>query len=423
MRSHSVCASLTAAAIAFVALLPAPARAVPAFSRRYGTSCATCHISFPRLTPFGEAFWRNGYAYPEGDADVVHEERLSLGSDAYRSLFPNAVWPGDMPSVPPVSFVLTSWFAATNDEERPRATFDNFEALGNLYLAGTLGSNLSFFGRFGIGDSRASQPQHQRWHVTVRDLIPRTTIRVGDIVPELFRVPRTSCENCHFAQSRPVGDNHWFLGPDYGIEAAGTIAGRFRWVAGVLEGRGNLSNSAKDLYARIGTRIGGTRLDGVVVPGHDVSSDNWVDNSVDIGVFGYHGLADVATVDAAGGAATVDDRFVSAGIDLNVTFGSFTFYAIAVGEWHSRPTFGNRDVLVERYLAEMRYVVWPWLVPSVSFEYFNTELPTDMQWKATASVEMLYRANVKLTLDAEVRRPVRTPLRFEQLRLSLTVGL
>jgi hypothetical protein len=36
------------------------ARAVPAFARKYKTSCVTCHTIFPKLTPFGEQFRRNG---------------------------------------------------------------------------------------------------------------------------------------------------------------------------------------------------------------------------------------------------------------------------------------------------------------------------------------------------------------------------
>jgi len=68
--------------------------------RRYGTSCATCHIGFPRLTPFGEAFLRHGYRFPDDDEDQVKEQpgALALGADAYRSLFPDAVWPTTMPA-------------------------------------------------------------------------------------------------------------------------------------------------------------------------------------------------------------------------------------------------------------------------------------------------------------------------------------
>ena len=41
-----------------------PARAVPVFSRKYQTSCQTCHTIFPKLNPFGQAFRFNGYRMP-----------------------------------------------------------------------------------------------------------------------------------------------------------------------------------------------------------------------------------------------------------------------------------------------------------------------------------------------------------------------
>jgi hypothetical protein len=41
-------------AFVFVCLLQPPAsHAIPAFSRQYNTSCATCHIDFPKLHDFG----------------------------------------------------------------------------------------------------------------------------------------------------------------------------------------------------------------------------------------------------------------------------------------------------------------------------------------------------------------------------------
>lgn len=40
------------------------AAAVPSFSRKYQTSCLTCHTVYPVLNPFGEAFRRNGYRMP-----------------------------------------------------------------------------------------------------------------------------------------------------------------------------------------------------------------------------------------------------------------------------------------------------------------------------------------------------------------------
>src|ERR1051326_939608 len=55
-----------AIALVVVALLalPAPARALPAFARRFNLACGACHSAVPRLNAFGEAFHENGFKPP-----------------------------------------------------------------------------------------------------------------------------------------------------------------------------------------------------------------------------------------------------------------------------------------------------------------------------------------------------------------------
>ena len=35
--------------------------ALPAFARKYGMPCSSCHEAWPKLSPFGQAFKDNGY--------------------------------------------------------------------------------------------------------------------------------------------------------------------------------------------------------------------------------------------------------------------------------------------------------------------------------------------------------------------------
>jgi len=44
-----------------------PAEAIPAFARKYSTTCATCHAPIPRLTPMGERFAENGFEFTKGE--------------------------------------------------------------------------------------------------------------------------------------------------------------------------------------------------------------------------------------------------------------------------------------------------------------------------------------------------------------------
>lgn len=45
---------------------PGSASAIPAFARRLGQSCTTCHAPFPRLKPYGENFGGRGYRVQDG---------------------------------------------------------------------------------------------------------------------------------------------------------------------------------------------------------------------------------------------------------------------------------------------------------------------------------------------------------------------
>ena len=55
------------------------AHAIPTFSRKYRTSCITCHTIFPQLTDTGEAFRRNGYQFPSGEELLVKDEPVPFG--------------------------------------------------------------------------------------------------------------------------------------------------------------------------------------------------------------------------------------------------------------------------------------------------------------------------------------------------------
>ena len=60
---HRIAALLTIALLAS----PRPAEAIPAFARKYRTTCATCHAPVPRLNAFGEQFAANGFVLAVGE--------------------------------------------------------------------------------------------------------------------------------------------------------------------------------------------------------------------------------------------------------------------------------------------------------------------------------------------------------------------
>jgi hypothetical protein len=55
------------AAVLFAAVSAGSLRAMPAFARKYGMSCKTCHAPFPKLKPYGEEFAGNGFVIKDKD--------------------------------------------------------------------------------------------------------------------------------------------------------------------------------------------------------------------------------------------------------------------------------------------------------------------------------------------------------------------
>src|SRR5438046_6208141 len=85
--NSSIMASLTAVVVVLWVMLASVPKtsAIPAFSRKYQTSCTTCHNNYPELNDFGEAFKKNGFKFPKDDEVFVKEPPVLLGSKAQRS--------------------------------------------------------------------------------------------------------------------------------------------------------------------------------------------------------------------------------------------------------------------------------------------------------------------------------------------------
>ena len=54
------------------------AEAIPVFARRYEIGCPVCHVGFPKLNDFGEAFAGNGYQFPGED---LKDHAIDVGDD------------------------------------------------------------------------------------------------------------------------------------------------------------------------------------------------------------------------------------------------------------------------------------------------------------------------------------------------------
>lgn len=97
----------------FVAIIPT-AQAIPVFARQYGTSCATCHVDFPKLNDFGKAFKDAGFKFPKDDETFLKIPPVMLGSPGQKELWPNSIWPGTIPGIPPIGLRYNQFFEVTS---------------------------------------------------------------------------------------------------------------------------------------------------------------------------------------------------------------------------------------------------------------------------------------------------------------------
>src|SRR5271169_5797251 len=87
---------------------------IPAFARMYGTSCSTCHIDFPKLNDFGKAFKDAGFKFPKDDESMLKVPPVMLGAPAQKDVWPKAIWPGEIPGLPPIGLRFNTFFQVTS---------------------------------------------------------------------------------------------------------------------------------------------------------------------------------------------------------------------------------------------------------------------------------------------------------------------
>src|SRR5512146_2307472 len=171
------------------------ASAVPAFARKYQTSCQTCHIVFPKLNAFGEAFRLRGYRLPGETEDMIKQPPVSLGAPAYKKLWPQAVWPGEISSAVPlaVNIKLADVNTSTLNDDGSVSTIKNdlqFPQEVNIFGAGTLGDHVSYFSEVTFGENPDGSVAVELEHAHIafdspfgpEDLVH---IRVGKLAPNV----------------------------------------------------------------------------------------------------------------------------------------------------------------------------------------------------------------------------------------------
>jgi len=405
--------------------------AIPAFSRKYKTSCATCHVAFPKLTAFGEAFRRNGYQFPDGgDAEATKEEPVSLGAEGNKKAFPDALWPNAIPGTSPVS-IIAELEATYAPKGNPKWDFSPLEGEFEIVAAGTLGEDVSVYGEMEIVDDAI---EIERANIIFSNLFNGSTamfnLKLGKFEPGVFSFSNHRRISPKYGiTTGTLGDNNWALeAAQKGIEVNGVVAnGRLGYNVGLVEGRKNIANSSKDVYGHLNYKIGGMRLDGVVPEGTasaTAASHPWQDNSIAIGGFVYNGTA---TLDPT----IEDDEFTMFGGDANIWYDRLNFIAAVARQQDNRPFIAtpNIESNLTSFMVEASYIVYPWLVPLARFENSKVKDAAVSGTRIVTAIQFLVRANVRCAMEFNFESepsatdPTKTELKFSEFAFGVIFGL
>ncbi|HEY6004693.1 MAG TPA: hypothetical protein VIV57_17595 [Anaeromyxobacter sp.] len=420
MRSRIVATVGLSLAVGVLAV-PRLSRAIPAFARKYETSCLTCHSVYPRLTPFGEAFRRNGYRFPGVDSDYVKQGTVVLGQEANKKTFPNSVWPATLPISVPIAIGANGHAAFFPDSKasQPRAnngtafSLDGLVGEGQLWAGASLDDTTTLWAEFTIS-SEGADVEHAQ--VLLNDLVgPKHAVNlvVGKGFPTLtsFGPHSTFLGDARITtvpltEIYGLSEDPFTLVDNYnGLELTGVLGGWFDYSAGVSSGKntsGSLFNS-ENAYAHVGYKIGGMRLDGEGDKGPKDAMHPWAEDALTLDAFVYHSREYFPN--PAAPPPALGDTSLTVGGAVRAQLGSLELDAGVYSQKHDRGTATLGSVTADVEWAELSYVLYPWLVPAVRVERIGLkpsggDSVSDVH--IMPGIAFLIRANVKAVLVANI---------------------
>lgn len=429
----------------FLAIRPAPmAYGIPAFARKYNTSCQTCHNNPPELNDFGWAFKKNGFKFPKDDADFVKQPQQMLGAPAYKKVFPRAIWPGEIPGTIPIGFRYSGFVNYSN--KRPLA--NGFVPRVDLFApntftvisAGSFGENVSWWidddistggsgMNGGLGDGYLKVNDLSRYLNLPKDTL---NVRFGQFELDLpFAQARTINPTGYdvydeVAAAGVLGttNNPFTLGaPQRGIEISGyPNNGNFNWSVAFTNGS-NASpptNNGKNVYVNVFQQFNLDRDHAqrkeVQAAGPTGPHDH---TSLRLGAFYDYGQNAINTDPTVPGYlpgfGAIDEPYYRAG-------GYFRFKLRDKFELYSMGMFSHDANLIPNPanfslvhgpsinftggFAEAEYWAYPWLIPIARWDYVNA--PFDLangvsrnssRNRFSPGIQALVRPNIKMLFE------------------------
>jgi hypothetical protein len=465
-----------AALIGFSLVQASRSYGIPAFSRKYQTSCATCHNDFPELNDFGQAFKKNGFRFPKDDESFVKEPPVMLGARAQKEAFPKAIYPGEIPGSIPIAFRYSG--VASYTSKQPLAV--GYLPQTDLFMpntftiiaAGSMGERLSFWvdNDISAGGANAAAGLGDGY-IKINDLghyigLPKDALnlRMGQFELDL---PFTQARSINLSsydiynqagiagigcmaapapcQTGQGTTNNPFMFsiPQRGIEISGYRSkGNFEgleWSAAVADGSNNgpaLRNS-KDVYLRVSQRFNLERdpasRNEVQAAGPTGPRDH---TSLRLGGFYYYGRNALNPDQSINTIGTIEEPFYRAGADFRFRYRQLELYGLGMyGHDQNHMLVTNGSGTVTSFVpagpvtftggfAQANYWFYPWLIGIMRYDVVNS--PTDFQNgvsrfntrnRLSPGVQFLIRANLKWDFEYQYKwqQPIPNSQQFFRL--------
>lgn len=382
------------------------ASAIPSFARRYETSCTTCHVLPPKLNAFGVAFKNNGYRMSEDDEKFIKQPDIPMGSPGWKKVWPKGgVWPGAIQDRVPLSAAieLVTDVAPKEPVKVDFAFPEEFE----LLMGGTLGTRFSYLGELAFEFSGGeTEVDFERGHLNMRlTESPLLNLRMGRFETGASPFSRFSYrltdKDFIVSDFRALSGGFRFRSRQQGFELWGAKngpgGGGFQYSLGLVNGSGssNDDNSHKDFYASGSYKFRGYGVAGAGKPLDTLkSTENYVDDSVEVGAFTYIGRL--------GDSPSSEIRYNRAGFKVNAYIKRLNLFGAYV---HGRDFVlesGPPRINTNAWFAEGDVVILPWIMGIFRYDQAIGDRGFLQVKRVVPGVSMMLRANIILSAEAPI---------------------
>ena len=424
MRGKSV--ALCFSIITTLLTLAPRSEAIPAFARQYGTSCATCHVDFPKLNDFGKAFKDAGFKFPKNDEEFIKIPPVMLGAPAQKESFPHSIWPGTIPGLPQIGLRFNTFFQVYSKNRNnfnppedggpftPRTDFQ--PGLFSIFTAGNFGDGIAFWvdddisvggsnGNGGLGDGYLKFVNFGRIFKLPKDALG---LRVGQFEIDLPFSPARSWNlsgwdiydeaNFGAASGLGIGDVNnafAFSTPGQGVElSGGHNYGGYHYSLALINQNtspngppgagGNVSpivgtfsdSNFKDLYGRFQYRFNlekdAASRNEIQAAGQNGPRDH---TYLQFGTYYFYGRS-VQRVTGEDGPLTAREPFYRAGGDFSFNYRTFNLFGLFMyGHDRSQLLDSTGTHLISAPSAhfsggflEADYLALPWLMTIMRYD-------------------------------------------------------